>query len=107
MNFQLNTSKHSNTPSPIHNRYNSAPTLPLSTTKEAIETQIAFITHAKHKQPEISLEPINNGNINNYYFHTNKQQTKYKLFSPNPFYPGQSLPILVQIHQQPPLPSSI
>eukprot|EP01083_Nonionella_stella_P193876 715505_1 len=95
MNFQLNTSKHSNTPSPIHNRYNSTstdassiadlldnvlteieqhetkhqtklfpnpynkhssiddttldntPTLPLSTTKEAIETQIAFITHAK------------------------------------------------------------
>ena len=89
------------------------PSLPLSTTKPAKDTQIAFITHYRHSEPQITVQPVSQNTYTVYHKHhqasndntqfnypvhnKNHYPVQYKLFSPNPFYPGQSLPILVQV----------
>ena len=41
-----------------HKIADHTPTLPLSTTKPAMDTKIAFITHYKHSQPQVTVQPI-------------------------------------------------
>jgi len=89
------------------NSPDTTPSLPMSTTGLAQGTQPSFPTHHNNPKPPAVSNGAYTAHVNQpSHAHVQQQPApqpmQFKVFSPNPFYPGQALPMLAQMAAQSP-----